>query len=155
KSALFRSRDSGATWETVAEAPSGQTLTRLAIDPTGSDRMVALTRSWDGVHGQLYRSDDGGRTWRFKTSYFSSAEDNVLFDTVVPNTAYFLHDRLWKSESDATWVEIAPSASHAWTSPGGDLYWLELVYAVRPPYPLPWFPQPPTWVVFGSTSQGQ
>ena len=155
KSALFRSRDGGASWETVAEAPASETLRSFAIDPTGPERMLALTRSWDGVHGQLYRSDDAGRTWLRKASYFASDNDAILFDTKQPNTAYFLFGNLWRSETDAIWEEIAPDVSQAWVSPGGHLYWLQLVYPLRPPYPLPWFPQPPSWMALGSADQGR
>ena len=135
RSGLFRSEDGARTWTLLAEAPFQATIRKLAIDPTGSSRMLALTAS-SPTHGQLYRTDDGGATWRLKSSPVVFSEDNVFFDPVQPDTAFFVSGGLRRSEGDGPWADVAvrPPAASAWASPDGELYW---AVHVRGPG---WFP---------------
>jgi hypothetical protein len=146
----------------VAEAPAGETLTRFAIDPTGPERMLALTKSADGVHGQMYRSDDGGESWRIESVAVQPVGAEIFFDPVFANTAYlFSGRRLQRGDGAGDWVRIESSMpmESAWISPGGKLFWSALV---QPP-PNPRYPnlfpppgrQPPHWEIFKSTTQGR
>lgn len=63
---IYRSKDGGDTWERVegglpVEGPIGKTA--VAISPANPDRIWALIEK-EGDEGGLYRSDDGGESWR-------------------------------------------------------------------------------------------
>src|SRR5262245_13313281 len=55
-----RSRDGGATWERVTVGPASEVggVIDVVHDPSDAARLYA--RTWNG----LFRSTDGGRTWR-------------------------------------------------------------------------------------------
>jgi len=103
---IYMSRDGGDTWKRLEghglpEKPVGKVA--LAVAPTDSDRVYALIETGDGVpmngeateSGELWRSDDGGDTWKLvsydrqlagRTHYYSRvavAPDNA-------NQAFFL-----------------------------------------------------------------
>jgi hypothetical protein len=157
KSALFRTRDGGESWETVAEAPPGETLTSFAIDPTGPERMLALTKSSDN-QGRLYRSDDGGQSWRSEPGQFTPDGAKIFFDPNFRNTAYFFSFRLQRSDDAGPWTKVpfpSPMAS-LWISTGR-LFWTALFQPPNPRYPnlFPPGPPPPYWETFASATQGQ
>ncbi len=61
---LFRSEDSGATWQPTSIE---DTVLALAIDPTVSDRVYASSRSG------LFRSDDAGLHWKSISAMLTSS----------------------------------------------------------------------------------
>jgi len=106
-SGIYMSRDGGDTWTRLEgnglpEKDVGKIA--LAIAPTNSDRIYALIETGDGVplpdgtgteSGELWRSDDGGDTWRLithdrelagRTHYYSRVEVSPADDM----EAYFL-----------------------------------------------------------------
>jgi photosystem II stability/assembly factor-like uncharacterized protein len=69
---LYKSADWGDTWECISEG-CGQFVVQFAMDPRTADRLYLGTgrggfRSWQtdpfGPRGEMWRSDDGGGTWR-------------------------------------------------------------------------------------------
>jgi Sortilin, neurotensin receptor 3, len=156
KSALFRSRDGGTSWETVAEAPMGETLLSFAIDPTGTERMLALTKSAESAQSRVYRSDDGGRSWRLVVAYAASDGAQVFFDPAHVNVAYFFSDeRLRRSENDGAWthVHFQSPLERVWMSPKGVLFWSAFIHTTVPDR-HPWFPSVSYWAIFRSATQG-
>ena len=106
-SGIWMSRDSGDTWTRLEgnglpEKDHGKVA--LAIAPTNSNRIYALIETGDGVplpdgteteSGELWRSDDGGDTWKLvsydrnlagRTHYYSRVEVSPAND----REAYFL-----------------------------------------------------------------
>jgi photosystem II stability/assembly factor-like uncharacterized protein len=106
-SGIWMSRDGGDTWTRLEgsglpEKDVGKIA--LAIAPTNSDRIYALIETGDGVpltdgteteSGELWRSDDGGDTWKLvsydrnlagRTHYYSRVEVSPADDM----EAYFL-----------------------------------------------------------------
>ncbi|MEH1014437.1 glycosyl hydrolase [Micromonospora sp. CPCC 206060] len=71
---VYRSTDGGASWQRVLTGANGFTgATEVLLDPTGSGRLYAVLwdhrrepdlRTYGGVGSGVYRSDDGGQTWR-------------------------------------------------------------------------------------------
>jgi photosystem II stability/assembly factor-like uncharacterized protein len=57
--AVARSTDAGETWKLAAmPARSNSTMWNFAVHPAAPDRIYAAS-----VSGQVYRSEDGGKTW--------------------------------------------------------------------------------------------
>ena len=74
-SGLFTSNDGGATWTRLRGQglPSREVgKVKVAVAPSNVDRVYALVETGDGIpwkgretdRGQVWRSEDGGRTWR-------------------------------------------------------------------------------------------
>jgi photosystem II stability/assembly factor-like uncharacterized protein len=59
RAGLFRSKDSGLTWEASGQGLGATAIVALALNPAQPDRLYAA--SADGV---LFRSDDNGRSWQ-------------------------------------------------------------------------------------------
>lgn len=57
---LYKSGDGGANW-TALPLPAGDVVA-LAVGPARPERVLAI--AVQGGRGRVYRSDDGGRTWR-------------------------------------------------------------------------------------------
>lgn len=55
---VFRSNDSGLTWQPNGEGLGTAIIVTLALNPAQPDILFAST-----VEGALYRSDDGAKTW--------------------------------------------------------------------------------------------
>ena len=131
-SGIYMSRDGGATWKRLTgnglpAKPFGKV--GLAIAPNNPSRIYALIETGDGVpvhdqetdRGELWRSDDGGETWRV-VSYdrqLSCRQPYYTRMAVAPdrdNEAYFLCASFSKTlDGGATTADI-PFGS----SPGGD-----------------------------------
>jgi hypothetical protein len=69
---LYKSTNYGDTWDFISE-PCGHFVVQFALDPKNADRIYMGTarggvRSWDtdpnGAHGEIWRTDDAGGSWR-------------------------------------------------------------------------------------------
>ncbi|MGH9972045.1 MAG: sialidase [Pyrinomonadaceae bacterium] len=131
-SGLFRSTDGGITWKNLTGSglPSRTTgKFALAIARSNSNRVYALVETGDGVplngketdRGKLWRSDDGGDTWRL-TSYDRNlgGRTHYYFRTEVspdnPNETYYLTGGYAVSLDGGETVRPGSFGS----SPGGD-----------------------------------
>lgn len=56
---VFRSNDSGLTWQRSSEGLGTAAITALAINSGQPDTLFAAT-----AEGALFRSDDGAQTWQ-------------------------------------------------------------------------------------------
>jgi len=101
QSGLFRSTDSGDTWEEVTEGlPEGiKGRIGVAISPADPNRVWALI---EAEKGGLFRSEDGGdsfqlinpdRNFRQRAWYYT----HVFADPQDMNTVYVLNTGLWRS----------------------------------------------------------
>ena len=101
---LYRSTDGGKTWYKLSgHGLPGGLMGRigLAIAPSNTRRVYALIQSKSGI---LWRSDDGGDTWRLMTSdtlvdqrpfYFS----HMAVDPSNPNRVYAVSEALSESKN--------------------------------------------------------
>jgi photosystem II stability/assembly factor-like uncharacterized protein len=126
---IFKSRDGGKTWRQLAKGlPGGIVQANLAIAPSAPKTLFAAVRT--KTIAKLYRSDDGGETWRGATddprpSLGIGGGDLpvVRFDPKNPHIVYSASVVCWKStDGGKTW--------DGWRgAPGGDDYqniWINL-----------------------------
>lgn len=98
---LFRSGDSGQTWQPVAQDTfAGSGSVRIAVSPGNPDLLLA---SGPGV---LLRSVDRGKSW---SSIMGGDVEAVLFDPAMPNKAWLgTRKGLWFSQdAGRSWKSIA------------------------------------------------
>ena len=151
-SALFRSPDGGRSWDPLASPPAGETIRRIAVDPTGTQRLMALTTTaTDGV--RLYRSDDFGASWRLDREHFAATgAERIFFDPIRENSAFFVSYGLFRSTDNAPWFDVSgsfPPAFSAWIAPDGDLLWAGKVC-----YGVPCYPNDPQWTEIDLSEDG-
>ena len=127
-SALFESRDAGETWEAVQgllthehraqwqPGGGGQCLHTIVLDPGNRQRMLVAMST-----GGVYRTDDGGRTWRArnvgvraefmpdKYPEFGQCVHKVVHHGVQPGRLFLQnHWGLYRSDDwGDTWNDIA------------------------------------------------
>ncbi len=129
--AIYRSQDEGKTWQAVAETglPAGQMgRIGLAVAPGhGGERVYGIVAA---RHGGVFRSDNGGRSWRRMTR-----------DPRVVGSGYF--SRVWVDPGDANEILVAQTCLYRSMdggktfaafkgAPGGDDYHQLWINPLRP-----------------------
>ena len=61
-SGIFRSEDSGLTWQPSGKGLGTEAIVTLALNPAQPDHMFAAS-----ANGTLYRRDDGAKNWQVIT----------------------------------------------------------------------------------------
>jgi len=128
-SALWKSSDSGETWEEISKNKGFPTDTLgiigVTVSPKNSQRVWAMVENKE--KGGLYQSDDGGDTWtkinderklRQRAWYYT----RLYADTEDENTVYVLNVRYHKSTDGGKSFTThgAPHGDHhdLWIDPG-------------------------------------
>jgi len=123
-SGMFKSTDAGATWTNVSPTSGGVvidnfgTVTRIIVDPTDPDIVVATTGNNYYCNTYIYKSTNGGTSWsKVRSSSGCDAHTQIVAAPSNFNIQYAVtHKRnLLKSEDAGdTWLELpdvgAPSA---------------------------------------------
>ncbi len=144
-SGLFKSTDGGVTWKRLSgNGLPTRTTGKIvpAIAPNNSKRLYALIETGDGVplngqetdRGKLWRSDDGGDTWRL-ISYDRNLGGRTHYYfrmTVAPDNAdetYYLTAGFARSSDGGETARLLTGAN----SPGGDNHdiWIDPTNANR------------------------
>lgn len=131
-SGLYMSRDGGVTWKrlTGRGLPTREVgKIAVAVAPSNSNRVYAIIETGDGVpwkgketdRGTLWRSDDGGETWRVVSydHYVNGRAHYYSHLAVAPdneNEVYFLTAAFSVSLDGGQTINPVPPGS----SPGGD-----------------------------------
>jgi photosystem II stability/assembly factor-like uncharacterized protein len=144
-SGLYTSRDGGATWRKLTgrglpTRPVGKVA--VAIAASNPNRVYALIETGDGVAwdgretdaGQVFRSDDGGETWRV-VSYDHLAMGRAHYYSrmaVAPDDedeAYFLTSSFARTLDGGQTLTLVPRGQ----APGGDHHdmWIDPTNADR------------------------
>lgn len=125
---LYRSTNEGASWKPVAGAGLPQGLRSLDIAVaagTHGQRLYLVSNELAGGRATgLYRSDDGGATWRLMTSKVGSAGGRIYVTPSNPDEVYLTGTALYRS------LDGGSSFTPIKGSPGGDDYrdmWLDPV----------------------------
>ena len=120
-SGLFKSTDGGETWVEITNNPGLPDGLKgkigLAVSPANPQRVWAIIEA-QNEKGGVYRSDDGGETWRQLTENRDLLQRpwyycHVFAHPQEADTVYILNLKLWKStDGGKTYSEI--------TTPHGD-----------------------------------
>jgi photosystem II stability/assembly factor-like uncharacterized protein len=108
-SALVRSRDSGCTW-TPHPFFKDTWVTNLAVHPT-DERIMYVTTGRPSLSNGIYRSDDGGETWRLVVPPTTGSQYSVI--RMAPSDPL----RLYASGQDADGMFLTRSndGGQTWT----------------------------------------
>jgi photosystem II stability/assembly factor-like uncharacterized protein len=111
-SGLFRSKDGGETWTEITTNPGMPKglvgKIGVSVSPVNSDRIFAIVENAKG--GGLFRSEDGGDTWRRVSAdrnlrqrawYYSK----VIADPGNEDVVYVLNVGFWKSSDGGSTFE--------------------------------------------------
>ena len=95
-------------WEFLG--PAEGDVTSLVFDPTTPTTLYAATR------GGVYKSEDGGTTWRYlRGSGFRG--DSLAIASTTPTTLYVYGDGVYKSaDGGATWRAVNRGLGLIWVS---------------------------------------
>ncbi|MEM7050226.1 MAG: hypothetical protein AAF604_11240 [Acidobacteriota bacterium] len=121
---VWRSRDHGLTWEPVFDDQPVASIGAVAIDPSSPERIWVGTgegnpRNSTSVGAGLFRSDDGGETWRSVGLEASERIHRVIVDPTDPDTA-------WVAALGQAWGEN-PERGVFKTTDGGET-WRKVLY---------------------------
>ncbi|MFY7970401.1 MAG: MopE-related protein, partial [Flavobacteriales bacterium] len=102
---VWKSTDGGNTWAATGlnwAVTQTFTISRLLMDPTNSNTLIAAT------NGGIYRSTNAGVSW---TNVQGGSFKDLKFKPGDPNTVYACSNALFKSTNNgATWTNITTSA---------------------------------------------
>jgi photosystem II stability/assembly factor-like uncharacterized protein len=124
---VYRSTNSGHSWEPVEIRTYGGTFTGLALDPAAPQKVFV---SEDGLPGTgLLASSDGGATWETRTAgLWNHPVDALIEDTTGDVYALFRYQYFQSDGSPAAWIDRG-----AWIE--GDPYRCEYHGLVSSPIP--------------------
>lgn len=103
--AMFKSTDGGDTWSDLSSTPGFPSGLKgrigIAVAPSRPQRVWALIDAEEGKKG-LYRSEDGGSTWRHLTDDAELTQrpwyyHHIFADPKDPDVVYVLNVGAWKS----------------------------------------------------------
>ena len=145
---IYRSTDGGATWKKVLYRDANTGGSDVAIDPQHPDTVYACLwesrlgpwedgNQYDGTHGGLFKSTDGGETWnQLKNGLPDNlAQINVAIAPSEPNRIYATLSTTRESaygsaaglgfyrsdDAGQSWTKITEDARPALKIGGGDL----------------------------------
>lgn len=110
---LYKSIDNGVTWTPLAATGLTVKGTAIVVAPgTNAKRLFAIGGGRNG--GGLFRSDDGGATFRVMTSQLASAGGRLYVDPKNPDVVYAMGTAVYRSTDGGKTLEAIKGA------PGGD-----------------------------------
>ena len=123
---IWKSVDAGKTWESVG-LKSSRHVPRIAIDPNNHDVVYA------GVLGNiykptqergLYKSTDGGKTWR--KTLFANDQAGVVDLLIDPTNPRILYASTWRVQRTPYSLSSGGDGSALWKSTDRGETWIEI-----------------------------
>jgi photosystem II stability/assembly factor-like uncharacterized protein len=137
---VFRSRDSGATWDKVLYVDQNTGASCIVVDPANPDIVYAslwearqgpweFGNEYSGTHGGLFKSVDGGATWRKLTNGLPALVTQVNLAVAASDSrrlyaaaASGREVRIFRSDdAGESWTRITTDGRPAGRIGGGDL----------------------------------
>src|SRR4029079_7667644 len=75
---VYKSTDSGATWNLLSTPLTNPTCPALVVDPTNSSIVYAALNVSAGQANGVYKSTDGGATWTASSSGLNNNQVSAL-----------------------------------------------------------------------------
>jgi photosystem II stability/assembly factor-like uncharacterized protein len=135
--ALYKTTDGGTTWTELTSRPGLPSGTNgrigIAIAPSRPSRVWAIIDAAVGQKG-VYRSEDGGATWKHLTEDADLTQrpwyyDHIFADPKAPDVIWVLNVDLWKStDGGEKFVQVAvPHGDNhdLWIDPADPLRMIE------------------------------
>ena len=123
---MWKSVDAGKTWQ-QSGLKNSRHIPRIRVDPKNSDIVYA------GVLGNIYKptqergvykSTDGGKTWR--KTLFSNADAGVVDLIIDPNNSRVLYATTWNARRTPYSLSSGGEGSALWKSTDSGETWKEL-----------------------------
>lgn len=86
---IYKSKNSGSTWELLDGPLNGSSISRLAVHPANSGIVYAMSNIWGA--DEFYRSKDGGKTW---TELLSDHSEDFELSKKNPGRIFIAGQRL-------------------------------------------------------------
>jgi photosystem II stability/assembly factor-like uncharacterized protein len=106
---IYKTVDSGATWNLLPSTAGWDNVCRIAISPTRSNVLLASKR-----YGGLLRSTDGGASWstvRWAQGSFDVAfdptDDSKAVAQIIDHDTNWFHAALYSTDGGVTWTPAA------------------------------------------------
>jgi photosystem II stability/assembly factor-like uncharacterized protein len=132
---IYRSTDSGATWEHIG-LPNSHHIGKIAIDPTNSNRIfVAATGKLFGTNPDrgIYRSTDGGDSWQ--QVHFVSDSTAAIDVAINPTNPNIIFAAMWERVRRPQYRKVGGMTSGIWRSTNGGDSWVRLTGGLPAPGP--------------------
>ncbi|MEQ3657127.1 MAG: glycosyl hydrolase [Dokdonia sp.] len=123
---VWKSEDAGKTWK-QSGLKNSRHIPRIRVDPKNADIVYA------GVLGNIYKptqdrgvykSTDGGKTWR--KTLFSNADAGVVDLIIDPNNSRILYATTWNARRTPYSLSSGGEGSALWKSTDMGETWIEL-----------------------------
>ena len=122
-SGMYKSVDAGATWSSIG-LPNSRHVSRIRVHPKNPDLVYAAVLGdlyKSSSERGVYRSNDGGKTW--KKVLFANANAGVVDLVMDPNNPRILYASTWRIKRTPYSLESGGDGSALWKSTDGGDNW--------------------------------
>ncbi len=123
---IYKSIDAGKTWNHIG-LPNSRHIPRIRVNPTNSDIVYAavLGNIYKSNNDRgVYKSADGGKTWR--KTLFANGQAGAVDLIIDPNNARVLYASTWRIQRTPYSMDSGGEGSALWKSTDAGETWTEI-----------------------------
>jgi len=123
---VYKSIDAGKTWNHIG-LPNSRHIPRIRINPTNPDIVYAAVLGniyKPNADRGVYKSTDGGRTWR--KTLFANGQAGAVDLIIDPNNARILYASTWRIQRTPYSMDSGGDGSALWKSTDAGETWTEI-----------------------------